>query len=176
MTIGAKKNNPENIYGQEVLGGAFPQLVRFRAGCKVACFSSVADVMFHSVQGVACGRRGMQLWHERAHSLAGEGSQDGRGLDGWGQHCQCCYLVSTPALPATLRAKPSARRVWTNGPCWLLTWFPLSHTACHLQGKTKCKTWSDKWTVVTADGGLAAQYEHTILITPDGAEILTKTD
>lgn len=52
----------------------------------------------------------------------------------------------------------------------------LSHTARYLQGKTKCKTWSDKWTVVTADGGLAAQYEHTILITPDGAEILTKTD
>jgi methionyl aminopeptidase len=42
------------------------------------------------------------------------------------------------------------------------------------QGSTKVKMWKDDWTAVTADGGLAAQYEHTILITPDGAEILTK--
>jgi methionine aminopeptidase len=27
--------------------------------------------------------------------------------------------------------------------------------------------------VVLNDGGLSAQYEHTILITPDGAEVLT---
>ena len=42
-----------------------------------------------------------------------------------------------------------------------------------VQGDTDCVTWNDKWTVVTKDGGLAAQYEHTLLITPDGAEILT---
>ena len=35
------------------------------------------------------------------------------------------------------------------------------------------QTWSDAWTVVTADGKLAAQYEHTILITKDGHEVLT---
>lgn len=33
---------------------------------------------------------------------------------------------------------------------------------------------SDGWTVSTADGSLAAQFEHTVLITVDGAEILTK--
>jgi hypothetical protein len=47
---------------------------------------------------------------------------------------------------------------------------------CVTQGTTKCETWKDKWTVVTKDGGLAAQYEHTILITPQGAEILTLAD
>jgi len=31
----------------------------------------------------------------------------------------------------------------------------------------------DKWTVVTADGKLAAHFEHTIAITKDGPEILT---
>lgn len=40
-------------------------------------------------------------------------------------------------------------------------------------GSPRHRTWPDKWTVVLNDGGLAAQYEHTILITPDGAEILT---
>lgn len=34
--------------------------------------------------------------------------------------------------------------------------------------------WDDNWTVVTEDGSLSAQFEHTILITQDGAEILTK--
>ena len=32
----------------------------------------------------------------------------------------------------------------------------------------------DGWTVTTADGSLSAQFEHTILVTDNGAEILTK--
>jgi len=43
-----------------------------------------------------------------------------------------------------------------------------------LQGADVAKTWDDGWTMVTKDGGLTAQCEHTILITDDGAEILTK--
>jgi methionyl aminopeptidase len=31
----------------------------------------------------------------------------------------------------------------------------------------------DEWTTVTADGGLAAHFEHTIAILSDGPEILT---
>jgi len=31
----------------------------------------------------------------------------------------------------------------------------------------------DQWTARTVDGSLSAQYEHTILITPEGSEILT---
>ncbi|XP_028201712.1 methionine aminopeptidase 1B, chloroplastic-like isoform X3 [Glycine soja] len=34
-------------------------------------------------------------------------------------------------------------------------------------------TWPDNWTTLTADGSPAAQFEHTILITKTGAEILT---
>ncbi|CAL5187904.1 unnamed protein product [Lathyrus oleraceus] len=34
--------------------------------------------------------------------------------------------------------------------------------------------WKDNWTVVTDDGSLSAQFEHTILITPGGAEIMTQ--
>ena len=33
---------------------------------------------------------------------------------------------------------------------------------------------NDGWTVVTADGKLSVQYEHTIVITKNGSEILTK--
>jgi methionyl aminopeptidase len=41
------------------------------------------------------------------------------------------------------------------------------------QGPGDCFEWDDDWTVATADGGLAAQFEHTVLITEDGVEILT---
>jgi methionyl aminopeptidase len=33
--------------------------------------------------------------------------------------------------------------------------------------------WDDGWTVVTADGRRSAQFEHTLLVTSDGAEVLT---
>jgi len=34
--------------------------------------------------------------------------------------------------------------------------------------------WDDGWTVVSLDGERSAQFEHTVLITDDGAEILTR--
>ncbi len=34
-------------------------------------------------------------------------------------------------------------------------------------------TWDDGWTVLTADGSRTAQFEHTLLVTETGAEILT---
>ena len=41
-------------------------------------------------------------------------------------------------------------------------------------GKKEVKVLKDGWGVVTADHSLAAHYEHTIVITEDGYEILTK--
>lgn len=40
-------------------------------------------------------------------------------------------------------------------------------------GDYKIKTDADGWTIRTADGSLAAHFEHTVLITHDGCEILT---
>jgi methionyl aminopeptidase len=40
-------------------------------------------------------------------------------------------------------------------------------------GSPTTKTLSDKWTVVTADGTLAAHFEHTVAITANGPRILT---
>jgi methionyl aminopeptidase len=34
---------------------------------------------------------------------------------------------------------------------------------------------NDKWTVRTRDGSLSAQFEHTVLVTGHGADILTLT-
>ena len=40
-------------------------------------------------------------------------------------------------------------------------------------GSPRSKMWKDGWTVVTADASLSAQFEHTLLVTPDGVEVLT---
>lgn len=41
-------------------------------------------------------------------------------------------------------------------------------------GGYEWEIWEDGWTVTTADKSLTAQFEHTILITEDGPEILTE--
>jgi len=40
-------------------------------------------------------------------------------------------------------------------------------------GTWQHKMWNDGWTAVTADGKRTAQFEHTLLVTDDGVEVLT---
>jgi methionyl aminopeptidase len=40
-------------------------------------------------------------------------------------------------------------------------------------GRTGQRIWRDGWTAITRDGSISAQFEHTVLITENGAEILT---
>jgi methionyl aminopeptidase len=40
-------------------------------------------------------------------------------------------------------------------------------------GRAAIRCLADGWTIVTADHSLSAQWEHTILVTPDGHEVLT---
>ena len=40
-------------------------------------------------------------------------------------------------------------------------------------GKRQVKLLADEWTVVTRDRSLSAQWEHTILVTEHGHEVLT---
>ena len=54
-------------------------------------------------------------------------------------------------------------------PGMIFTIEPMINT-----GKREVKVLPDKWTVVTRDRSLSAQWEHTILVTEDGFEVLTK--
>ena len=42
------------------------------------------------------------------------------------------------------------------------------------EGSKFCKTLNDKWTVITSDGKLSSNLRHTIAITKNGCEVLTK--
>lgn len=43
-------------------------------------------------------------------------------------------------------------------------------------GKSSLKILEDNWTAVTLDGSLSAQYEHTLLVTDNGCDVLTRLD
>jgi methionyl aminopeptidase len=43
-------------------------------------------------------------------------------------------------------------------------------------GTSETDVADDEWTVVTADGSMAAHVEHTFTLTPDGAWVLTALD
>ena len=40
-------------------------------------------------------------------------------------------------------------------------------------GSYECRILGDGWTAITADGSLSAQWEHTLLVTDSGSEVLT---
>jgi methionyl aminopeptidase len=41
------------------------------------------------------------------------------------------------------------------------------------RGRRKVRTEADGWTVVTKDGSLSAQFEHTVAVTASGVSVLT---
>ena len=43
-------------------------------------------------------------------------------------------------------------------------------------GKASIRELADGWTIVTEDGSLSAQFEHTVLVTREGCEVLTRGD
>ncbi len=63
--------------------------------------------------------------------------------------------------------KPGSGPILKKGMC-----LAIEPMAC--LGKDNLKVDDDGWTIRTEDGSLAAHFEHTVLVTEDGCEILTK--
>ena len=72
-----------------------------------------------------------------------------------------------PQVPHFANSGEKARMV----PGMTLTIEPMINL-----GTWRTKVLKDGWTAVTADGKLSAQFEHTVLVTQEGAEVLTKRD
>ncbi|KAM7484527.1 hypothetical protein LguiA_000536 [Lonicera macranthoides] len=71
-------------------------------------------------------------------------------------------------------SEPLIFHVRNDGPGFMVEGQTFTIEPILTLGSTDCITWEDNWTTLTADGSPAAQFEHTILITKTGAEILTK--
>lgn len=65
--------------------------------------------------------------------------------------------------------KPNTGTVIQAGMCFTIE--PMVNA-----GKAQCKIMKDQWTVITKDRSLSAQWEHTILVTDNGCEVLTLRD
>mmetsp|Transcript_16285 Transcript_16285/g.49189 ORF Transcript_16285/g.49189 Transcript_16285/m.49189 type:complete len:300 (+) Transcript_16285:61-960(+) len=85
-----------------------------------------------------------------------------------------CDLFHGHFIGRELHMKPNILHYYPNGlelrmrPGQTFTIEPI---LC--QGSKELRFWDDGWTAVTADGGRCAQWEHTVLITESGHEILT---
>ena len=69
-----------------------------------------------------------------------------------------------PAVPAF--GKPGTGMVLREGMTFTIE--PMLN-----QGSRRTATLDDEWTVVTADGRLSAQFEHTVAVAATGVEVLT---
>jgi methionyl aminopeptidase len=70
------------------------------------------------------------------------------------------------ALQVPHHYDPSVKRVMEPGMTFTVE--PMI-----TEGTWQDLLWDDGWTAVTADGKRSAQFEHTLVVTTDGAEILT---
>ncbi|KAK9507756.1 hypothetical protein O3M35_007540 [Rhynocoris fuscipes] len=94
--------------------------------------------------------------HAQAHGFSVVRSYCGHGIHQ--------LFHTAPSIPHY--AKNKAVGVMKAGHCFTIE--PMIS-----QGTWRDEMWPDKWTAVTADGLLSAQFEHTLLVTTTGVEILT---
>jgi len=50
----------------------------------------------------------------------------------------------------------------------------LNSVFVYIPGTWRDQTWPDNWTAVTQDGKRSAQFEHTLLVTDTGCDVLTR--
>jgi methionyl aminopeptidase len=74
---------------------------------------------------------------------------------------------SRPQIPHYF--EPSATTVMEPGMTFTIEPMITLGTRRHV-------SWDDGWTAVTADGKRTAQFEHTVLVTDAGADVLTQSD
>ena len=82
----------------------------------------------------------------------------------WGGHGIGRKLHESPSIPHSGPLKQGMELI----PGMIFTIEPMINI-----GRSDCHTLEDGWIVVTDDGSLSAQFEHTIIITKNGPEIIT---
>ena len=81
-------------------------------------------------------------------------------------------LLLLPLPPIPPAPPPPPRR--NNEPGVLREGMTFTIEPMFTLGRPAERYWADGWTAVTADGSLAAQWEHTLLVTPGGVDVLTQ--
>ncbi len=119
------------------------------------------EAMMTGISVVRSGVRTGDIGNAVQESLAGYGYGIVRDLVG---HGVGHYLHEEPNIPNYGRAN--------TGP-WLEKDMTIAIEPMVTLGKEAVKVANDGWTILTVDGSWSAHFEHTVLITDEGAEILT---
>lgn len=121
---------------------------------------ALADAIAQAVPGARLGDVSYAV--ERAARTAGYGI-----LAGCGGHGIGTAMHEDPSVPNT--GRPGRGLRLREGLTIAIE--PMFHEG----GRDEGRTLADGWTIATADGSRAAHFEHSIVITADGPEILTQT-
>ena len=121
--------------------------------------------MWHGLVNAVAGRRLTDISHAvESSAVASGGFGVVREYTG---HFIGSAMHMDPAVPNF--GRPGRGPVLTEGMAMAIE--PMLVT-----GIADTRLLDDGWTVVTADGGIAAHFEHTVAITPDGPWVLTAED
>jgi methionine aminopeptidase len=138
----------------------YPTLAWLSSVRRLRAIDKVVDFPY-ATKGTVCGSDSEPLPLQTIHTMADKAKYGvikdfvGHGV-GWEFH----------SLPIVQHCRNNEPGVLVEGQTFTIE--PML-----TEGTTRVKTWKDEWTVVTADGKLSAQFEHTILITKSGHEVLT---
>jgi len=138
--------------------GAVPgQVTALLRACELA--------MWHGLAAAVAGRRLTDISHAiESSALAGGGYGVVREYTG---HFIGSAMHMDPAVPNY--GRPGRGPVLADG-------MALAVEPMLVLGDPHTRLLDDDWTVVTADGSLAAHFEHTVAITADGPWVLTAED
>jgi methionyl aminopeptidase len=119
------------------------------------------DALYRGIEMMRVGNRLSDIGHAVQTSVEAEGFSVVRVFAGHGIGCK---LHESPWIPNYGAAGRGPRML----PGMVFAIEPMVNV-----GGTDVKMLDDEWTAVTADGSLSAHFEHTILITEEGPEVLT---
>jgi methionyl aminopeptidase len=121
--------------------------------------------MWHGLATARAGRRLSDISHAIESSAAGSGSYG--IVQEYTGHFIGSQMHMDPAVPNF--GRPGHGPLLTEG-------MALAIEPMLVLGQRHTRLLDDGWTVVTADGGIAVHFEHTVAITPDGPWVLTAQD
>ena len=136
------------------VGQVSPEATRIMSSCRKALFAGIKQAR--------CGRRVGDISRAINNSVRADGFEIVRDLSG---HGIGSMLHEDPQILNYYNGKKGSK---------LQAGMTLAIEPMIAAGTWEVRTMSDNWTVVTADGGLSAHFEHTVLVTSGEPEILSR--
>ncbi|MFO0922008.1 MAG: type I methionyl aminopeptidase [Pirellulales bacterium] len=140
------------------LVGQVSDVARAVTQCAFDCLYAAIDALSPGCPVSVIGDAVVALAHERGFSVVKEYVGHGLGK----------RFHQYPNIPHVADRKSRTERL-LPGICFTVE--PMINEKSRF-----AKVDADTWTVRTRDGGLSAQFEHSILMTEEGPEILTQTE